>query len=186
MATLIHGDRIGRDATVQFGCSAFVPNESGAKVLLTRRTDNGRWCLPGGRMDPGESAAETCVREVLEETGLQVEVVRLIGLYSSPNVIIAYADGKAQPQPFYVRRNVQLIFAYGGSHDRRMLPERHLLHHAAGRHPDLDLHQVRFACRRLARCRKPLEKIKLPDQRIVWSWLRFFFQHAVPKLFLPL
>ena len=93
MATLIHGDRIGRDATVQFGCSAFVTAESGTKVLLTRRTDNGRWCLPGGRMDPGESAAETCAREVLEETGLSVEVVRLIGLYSSPHVIIAYADG---------------------------------------------------------------------------------------------
>jgi 8-oxo-dGTP pyrophosphatase MutT (NUDIX family) len=93
MATLLHGDRIGRDATVQFGCSAFVLDESVAKVLLTRRTDNGRWCLPGGRMDPGESAAETCVREVLEETGLQVTVVRLIGLYSSPHLIVAYTDG---------------------------------------------------------------------------------------------
>jgi 8-oxo-dGTP pyrophosphatase MutT (NUDIX family) len=93
MATLLHGDRIGRDATVQFGCSAFVPDESRTKVLLTRRTDNGRWCLPGGRMDTGESAAEACVREVLEETGLEVEVVRLIGLYSSPHLIVAYADG---------------------------------------------------------------------------------------------
>jgi ADP-ribose pyrophosphatase YjhB (NUDIX family) len=62
-------------------------------VLLTRRTDNGRWCLPGGRMDPGESLAETCVREVREETGLEVEVVRLIGLYSSPDVLVMYADG---------------------------------------------------------------------------------------------
>jgi 8-oxo-dGTP pyrophosphatase MutT (NUDIX family) len=93
MATLLYGDRIGRDATVQFGCSALVLDEGGTRVLLTRRTDNGRWCLPGGRMDPGESAAETCVREVLEETGLHVEVVRLIGLYSSPHMIVAYADG---------------------------------------------------------------------------------------------
>ncbi|MGX9349565.1 NUDIX domain-containing protein, partial [Microbacterium sp. KNMS] len=51
------------------------------------------WCLPGGRLDPGESAAETCVREVLEETGLRVEVVRLVGLYSNPHLIIEYADG---------------------------------------------------------------------------------------------
>jgi 8-oxo-dGTP pyrophosphatase MutT (NUDIX family) len=94
MATLLHGDRIGRRGTIQFGCSALVLDERGARVLLTRRTDNGRWCLPGGRMDPGESAAETCVREVLEETGLQVEVVRLVGLYSSPHLIVEYADGE--------------------------------------------------------------------------------------------
>ena len=93
MATLIHGDRIGRLGTIQFGCSALVLDPSGTKVLLTRRTDNGRWCLPGGRMDPGESAAETCVREVMEETGLAVQVVRLIGLYSDPNLVIEYADG---------------------------------------------------------------------------------------------
>jgi ADP-ribose pyrophosphatase YjhB (NUDIX family) len=92
MATLLHGDRIGRLGTVQFGCSALVLDEHD-RVLLTRRTDNGRWCLPGGRLDPGESAEECCVREVLEETGLHVEVVRLIGLYSNPNLLIEYADG---------------------------------------------------------------------------------------------
>ena len=44
-------------------------------------------------MDPGESAAESCAREVLEETGLVVRVGRLVGVYSSPHVIIEYADG---------------------------------------------------------------------------------------------
>lgn len=44
-------------------------------------------------MDPGESIEETCVREVWEETGLKVKVVRLLGLYSSPHFIIKYADG---------------------------------------------------------------------------------------------
>jgi ADP-ribose pyrophosphatase YjhB (NUDIX family) len=93
MATLIHGERIARNASVQFGCSALVLDPSGEKLLLTRRTDNGRWCLPGGRLDPGESAAECCAREVLEETGLVVEVLHLIGLYSSPHRIVEYADG---------------------------------------------------------------------------------------------
>ena len=62
-------------------------------MLLTRRSDNGRWCLPGGAMDAGESAAECCAREVLEETGLVVSVGRLIGVYSTPHRITEYPDG---------------------------------------------------------------------------------------------
>ena len=44
-------------------------------------------------MDPGESAAECCAREVWEETGLIVRVGKLIGVYSTPHRIIEYADG---------------------------------------------------------------------------------------------
>ena len=44
-------------------------------------------------MEPGESIAETCAREVWEETGLRVRVGRLIGLYTSPDFVIEYADG---------------------------------------------------------------------------------------------
>lgn len=91
--TLHFGERIARQATLTFGTSALIIDEAGERILLTRRTDNGRWCMPGGRMEPGESVAEACVRETLEETGLEVEVVRLIGIYSSPDMLIAYADG---------------------------------------------------------------------------------------------
>ena len=49
-------------------------------------------------MDPGESAAEACAREVLEETGLIVRVGRLVGVYTTPNLVIVYADGnRIQP-----------------------------------------------------------------------------------------
>jgi len=46
-------------------------------------------------MRPGksESAAEACQREILEETGLRVQVVRLIGIYSSPDWLVQYPDG---------------------------------------------------------------------------------------------
>ena len=63
-------------------------------VLLQRRSDNRFWGLPGGRVDPGESVQQGVVREVLEETNLQVEVVRFVGVYSDPalNCIMRYPD----------------------------------------------------------------------------------------------
>ncbi|MGE3537726.1 MAG: NUDIX domain-containing protein [Candidatus Tectimicrobiota bacterium] len=93
MAQYAYGERIGRTAQLKLGCAAIILDETGQKILLTRRTDNGRWCLPGGAMDPGESLEECCVREVWEETGLQVRIVRLIGIYSTPHRITYYADG---------------------------------------------------------------------------------------------
>jgi 8-oxo-dGTP pyrophosphatase MutT (NUDIX family) len=65
------------------------------RVLLQKRTDNGRWGLPGGAIEFGESILEALHREVMEETGLTVEVVRLVGVYSHPDhhQIITYPDG---------------------------------------------------------------------------------------------
>lgn len=54
------------------------------KILLTKRSDIPVWCLPGGGVDAGESVAQTAVREVREETGLQVQLTRLVGVYSRP------------------------------------------------------------------------------------------------------
>ena len=83
------------------GASALIFDEARDRILLTRREDNGRWCLPGGGMDPGESAAEACVREVLEETGLEVRVTKLVGIYTSPDLLIEFPDGnKIQPVAF--------------------------------------------------------------------------------------
>ena len=90
---LIYGDRIGNLAKLVPTCDAVIFDSTRQSVLLTRRADNGQWCLPGGRMDPGEDAAECCVREVSEETGLAVKICRLIGVYSTPHRITEYADG---------------------------------------------------------------------------------------------
>lgn len=84
---------MGRQGQLRAGCSAIIFDANREKVLLTRRTDNGRWCLPGGAMEAGESAAEACIREVREETGLNVRVTRLIGVYSNPDQLIVYNDG---------------------------------------------------------------------------------------------
>jgi ADP-ribose pyrophosphatase YjhB (NUDIX family) len=72
---------------------------SGAgEVLLQRRTDNGLWALPGGGIELGESVAQALVREVREETGLEVEPVALVGVYSDPRHVIAYADSEVRQQ----------------------------------------------------------------------------------------
>jgi ADP-ribose pyrophosphatase YjhB (NUDIX family) len=52
------------------------------RVLLTRREDFEVWCLPGGTVDEGESLAEAAIREVREETGFEVQLEHLVGLYS--------------------------------------------------------------------------------------------------------
>lgn len=93
MAKVTHGDRIGKLGKLGLGCSAIIFDNTRNKVLLTRRQDNGLWCLPGGHMESGESISEACEREVWEETGLRVRVTRLIGVYSSPHRLVEYADG---------------------------------------------------------------------------------------------
>jgi len=57
---------------------AAVRDEQGRFLLVQRGTppQQGRWTLPGGRVEPGETAAEACAREVAEETGIVVEVGR--------------------------------------------------------------------------------------------------------------
>ncbi|GAB4542310.1 MAG: hypothetical protein Kow0063_34120 [Anaerolineae bacterium] len=68
--------------TPHVGANVAIFNDEG-RVLLTRRQDNGLWCLPGGHMDIGEKIDQTATREAREETGLSIQLERLVGLYSS-------------------------------------------------------------------------------------------------------
>lgn len=68
------------------------------RVLLIRRTDNGLWAIPGGAQDFGEYIAETAVRETLEESGVTIEVIGVVGLYSNPHHVMAYTDGEVRQQ----------------------------------------------------------------------------------------
>lgn len=77
--------------------TAFVVNDAGA-VLLEQRSDNGRWGMPGGVQEVGENIAGTVVREVLEETGIHVEVVGLVGIFTDPGHVIAFADGEVRQE----------------------------------------------------------------------------------------
>jgi 8-oxo-dGTP pyrophosphatase MutT (NUDIX family) len=67
-------------------------------VLLIHKVDNDLWALPGGGHDPGESITDTVVREVSEETGIEVEVTGLVGTYTNPRHVMAYDDGEVRQQ----------------------------------------------------------------------------------------
>jgi ADP-ribose pyrophosphatase YjhB (NUDIX family) len=77
--------------------TAVVRNERG-DLLLIHKTDNGLWALPGGGHDIGESIRDTVVREVKEETGIDVAVEEVSGLYTDPEHVMAYDDGEVRQQ----------------------------------------------------------------------------------------
>jgi ADP-ribose pyrophosphatase YjhB (NUDIX family) len=84
--------RIGSEPFIMPAAAAFVRDETG-RVLLQRRGDTGDWGLPGGGMELGERVDQTVVNEVREETGLEVEPVRMVGAYSDDGFWIVYPNG---------------------------------------------------------------------------------------------
>jgi ADP-ribose pyrophosphatase YjhB (NUDIX family) len=72
----------GNGAKFRVSCSALI--ERGGEYLMARRRDIGLWNLPGGGMEAGETVDEGLAREVMEEIGVTVRIVRLVGVYSKP------------------------------------------------------------------------------------------------------
>lgn len=77
--------------------TAIVTNQAG-HLLLIHKTDNDLWALPGGGHDIGEAIADTVVREVREETGIDVAPTGILGIYSDPRHVMAYDDGEVRQQ----------------------------------------------------------------------------------------
>jgi NUDIX domain len=68
VAKVIEGERIGKLGRLALGGSPTIFDPTRQKVLLTRRTDNERWCLPGGHTEAGESVVETCLHGPMQES----------------------------------------------------------------------------------------------------------------------
>lgn len=112
---------------------ALIVDSARGVVLIRRRNPpfQNAWALPGGFVDVGEDCAEACRREALEETGLEVETVDLVGVYSDPErdprrhtVSVVYlcrvtggrlqgGDDAAEARWFAEVRDVELAFDHG-------------------------------------------------------------------------
>ena len=77
--------------------SAFVLLQSDDRVLLVRPR-SGRWQLPGGRLERGESPRRAALREVREETGLRARLGRLLGVYPRKDGSRAYLFAGRAPK----------------------------------------------------------------------------------------
>jgi 8-oxo-dGTP diphosphatase len=80
---------IGHDLLLLPGVGAIVVDGDG-RLLFGRRSDTGRWSVVAGMVEPGEQPAETVVREVREETGVDVVVERVLGVATHP---VDYPNG---------------------------------------------------------------------------------------------
>ena len=72
------------------------------EILMIQRSDNGNWAVPGGAIDLGESLSQAAVRETKEETGIDCEIVDVIGIYTDPKHIILYTSNGEARQEFSV------------------------------------------------------------------------------------
>ena len=86
--------KVGHEKVILVFAGGCIFNDKG-EVLLQRRGDFGKWGFPGGAVELGETPEMAAIREVKEETGLEVEVRRLIGVYTDCNMEYPNGD-KAQ------------------------------------------------------------------------------------------
>jgi 8-oxo-dGTP pyrophosphatase MutT (NUDIX family) len=89
---------VGHTLLLAPSAAACIRDEEGRILLLRRSDGDNLWGFPGGAMELGERAAEAVVREVCEETGLEVEPTALIGVYTGPEYAFVYPNGD-QVQP---------------------------------------------------------------------------------------
>ncbi len=96
--------KVGNDMIFLNFVGGCIRNEKG-DIILQKRRDKNKWGFPGGAMEIGESAYETAMREIREETGLEVEVKKLIGIYT--NYYDGYPSGdKAQTVSIFLELTV--------------------------------------------------------------------------------
>lgn len=72
--------------------SVLVRDEAG-RVLLLRRPDNDLWTIPTGGLKKNETIIECGIRECREETGVDIEITGLVGVFTTPDHVIEYIKG---------------------------------------------------------------------------------------------
>ncbi|WP_068058177.1 NUDIX hydrolase [Nocardia xishanensis] len=83
--------------SIKVAVSAVVLDARG-RILMIHRTDNNLYSIPGGGLEAGETVTDAVVREVKEETGIDIRVTTLVGIFSNPDHVIAYDDGEVRQE----------------------------------------------------------------------------------------
>lgn len=84
---------VGHRPLILVGSVTIIINDKKMILLQKRKTPYGKWGLPGGLMELGESTEDTARREVLEETGLILGNLSLIDVFSDPDNLIKAPNG---------------------------------------------------------------------------------------------
>ena len=86
--------KVGHEKIILVFAGGCIFNEKG-EVLLQRRGDTDKWGFPGGAIELGETPQIAAIREAKEETGLDVEIGKIIGVYTDLDITYPSGD-KAQ------------------------------------------------------------------------------------------
>ncbi|MBU1145432.1 MAG: NUDIX domain-containing protein [Firmicutes bacterium] len=114
-------EMVGDKKIILNAACVVLPNEKN-EILLQKRSDNLKWGLPGGLMELDESIEECAIREVLEETNLEVCLTKFIGIFTNPNMtwritdkakVICYSfQGKITGGTLRINDSESLAFEY--------------------------------------------------------------------------
>ena len=85
-------EKIGHDLLIVPSVAVLLFDEA-QRVLLVRHDDRGLWVAPGGTVEPDEDPAETARREMLQEAGIDVELVGILGAFGGPEFRVRHANG---------------------------------------------------------------------------------------------
>ncbi len=84
--------KIGKDLLLCPAVAAVIPNDAG-EILLQQKSFGEGWSLPAGAIEPGETPVQAVVREVREETALEVKPSKLLGVYGGGAFRYVYPNG---------------------------------------------------------------------------------------------
>jgi 8-oxo-dGTP pyrophosphatase MutT (NUDIX family) len=101
---------IGHKCIILNGSAVIIENNSGLILMQQRKYPYGKWSLPGGLMELGESTEETAIREIYEETSIQIKSLKLLGVYSGKNYYCSAANG----DEWYVVTTTYITSEYEG------------------------------------------------------------------------
>ena len=102
---------VGHKCVILNGSAVIVENKDGLILMQQRKHPYGKWGLPGGLMELGESTIDTARRELLEETGLIIGELTLLGVYSGKEYLCTAANG----DEWYVVTTVYITDDYQGA-----------------------------------------------------------------------